>query len=493
MNTLLHAFERKDEKSKLAGNWLWRQMLMLLILILAFSPGDSFAQTLPVIDGNPVDWNAANFNLFAIKKYQGDAFGNGVVDNQFTEGSKDFFPANQLVWSISQTKAKNDIANGAAIIKDGILYFAGDRTSNNGDAQIGFWLYLNGTGPVTVSGNNIFSPPHVDGDVLVLADFTGGGRNATVTIYQWDDDGVAPAGQTIVPNTDNHLRTTSLTGAVAENNTGQFPIPTGWTFLKSTYDVNMFFEGQVDLTALGVLNLCNTSFLLETRSSQSITASLDDFVGGGFSVTPPPLVLTGSAICSTNPNTGTITSTTSQLNASYQLYNGSNQPVGAAQPGTGAALTWSNLPAGNGYYVVGAGALPNCTSTSNLVNITSIPPPTVTADDASVCAGSSIQLTGSPAGGTWSGANVSASGLFNAAGLTAGTYNVTYTYTDSQTGCSNSDQATITVYKVTLTANGTNPKCFGENGSISFSSTGGKGSVTFTVNGAAATSPYSAA
>jgi hypothetical protein len=149
--------------------------LATFLLFLFILGGDSLmAQTIN-IDGNPSDWNASNFNLFPVRTYQTDAYGNGVVDNQFTEGSKDFFPANQLVWSISQTKAKNDIANGAAIIKDGILYFAGDRTSNNGDAQIGFWLYLNGTGPVTGSTGNSFAPPHADGDVLILANFTGGG------------------------------------------------------------------------------------------------------------------------------------------------------------------------------------------------------------------------------------------------------------------------------------------------------------------------------
>ena len=104
---------------------------IILLLLFLMAAGDGLMAQIINIDGNPYDWNASNFNLFPIRTYQGDAYGNGVVDNQFTEGSKDFFPANQLVWSISQTKAKNDIANGAAIIKDGILYFAGDRTSNN--------------------------------------------------------------------------------------------------------------------------------------------------------------------------------------------------------------------------------------------------------------------------------------------------------------------------------------------------------------------------
>ena len=46
---------------------------------------------------------------------------------------------------------------------------------------------------------------------------------------------------------------------------------------------------------------------------------------------------------------------------------------------------------------------------------------------------------------------------------------------------------------VSLTANGTNPNCFGSNGSITFSATGGTGAITYKVNTASATSPYSAA
>jgi hypothetical protein len=487
MNKLLHAFLRKGKKSKRSTNWPGVLMLVLVMLASAFSPIGLTAQVIPTIDGNPIEWNRAlptdNFNLFAVKKYAPDAFGNGVVDNQFTEGSKDFFFANELVWSISQTKAKNDIANGAAIIHNNILYFAGDRTSNNGDAQIGFWLYLNGTAPTTISGNNIFSPPHVDGDVLVLADFTGGGRNANVLIYQWySGANPLPPGTSIVPNTNGNLRTSTLVGTVAENNDGQYAIPTGWSFPSATYDYNMFYEGTVNLTGLGFTgaNLCNATFLLETRSSQSITASLDDFVGGNFNITPPALVLTGDAICSTSPNTGEITSTSSQLGASYQLYNGANVAIQAPKIGTGAALTWTGLAAGNGYYVIGAGTLPVCTSTSNIVDITSIAPPTVTANDASVCIGATVQLVGTPAGGTWSGANVSASGLFNAAGLSAGPYVVTYSYTNSETGCSSSDPATVTVNAVTTATDPSDAiRCVG-GASVTFTTTaGGTGPFTY--------------
>ncbi|GAA4766623.1 hypothetical protein GCM10023230_15380 [Flavobacterium hankyongi] len=70
--------------------------------------------------------------------------------------------------------------------------------------------------------------------------------------------------------------------------------------------------------------------------------------------------------------------------------------------------------------------------------------PNVVANDAQVCTGLTVQLSATPLGGTWSGANISASGLFNASGLSAGPYNVTYTYTNGNQ-CTNSDGAVVTV------------------------------------------------
>ncbi|TVZ15043.1 T9SS type A sorting domain-containing protein [Maribacter sp. MAR_2009_72] len=70
--------------------------------------------------------------------------------------------------------------------------------------------------------------------------------------------------------------------------------------------------------------------------------------------------------------------------------------------------------------------------------------PTVVAEDASVCLGESIQLSATPAGGTWTGIGVSPTGLFDSSALAAGGYEVTYSVTDSNT-CDGSDSATVTV------------------------------------------------
>src|SRR5690606_21443203 len=62
-----------------------------------------------------------------------------------------------------------------------------------------------------------------------------------------------------------------------------------------------------------------------------------------------------------------------------------------------------------------------------------------------------IQLTGSPAGATWSGTNVTSGGTFTPLPGDRGVCPTTYAYTD-QYGCSNSYVVDITVEALTLIA-----------------------------------------
>ncbi|MEI8054171.1 MAG: T9SS type A sorting domain-containing protein, partial [Bacteroidota bacterium] len=73
----------------------------------------------------------------------------------------------------------------------------------------------------------------------------------------------------------------------------------------------------------------------------------------------------------------------------------------------------------------------------------------------------------------------------------AGTYVVKAT--DSK-GCYVTKNVTITIpTAITLTVTGTSPTCGGTNGTITFSATGGTGTLSYKVNNATATSPYAAA
>jgi hypothetical protein len=138
--------------------------------------------------------------------------------------------------------------------------------------------------------------------------------------------------------------------------------------------------------------------------------------------------------------TGTVSLTASGCAGTLKWYAASS---GGDPIGTGSPFVTPSISQTTSYWVSCTSAQ-GCEGPRTEVVATVNPIPTVTADDAKVCIDATVQLTGLPAGGSWSGAHVDANGLFNAAGLAAGSYVVTYTYTDANR-CSNSDEATVVV------------------------------------------------
>ncbi|RXM45725.1 hypothetical protein BOW57_03800, partial [Flavobacterium sp. YO64] len=123
-------------------------------------------------------------------------------------------------------------------------------------------------------------------------------------------------------------------------------------------------------TAAGTYTVVATN----TNSGISCTATMTGNAVITISTFPAALALTGSTICVSPGGNGTITSSTSVSGVNYQLYNSSNTAVQGSIPGTGSGLTWSNLIAGNGYYVTATNAS-NCSTNSNTVNVATTPNP----------------------------------------------------------------------------------------------------------------------
>ncbi|MCK5402053.1 MAG: hypothetical protein KAJ28_10505, partial [Flavobacteriaceae bacterium] len=315
-----------------------------VVMLFLLSANNLQAQVVD-IDGNPFEWGTLQITTLPTHDYVHDPSGGGVVDNQFTEGSKDFMDAGlgtvdhpqHLVWAWGQTKAKNDIENAAAVViqnpvlndtlrSGSYLFFAGDRRSTNGDAQIGFWFYLNGTGAVMDEANGgYFTPEHAAGDLLILSDFTAGGDFATVTVYEWVGFGNGDSG----PDLQLDLRE-DIGAEVAINNKQVWPVPTGWTYGDPTYALNAFYEGFVDLSGvLGDTDFCSASWLLETRSSQELTASLDDFAGGTFDLTPTAQIFGADITCGDESTTLTAITTPAfgGFGVTYTWYKALNPPT----------------------------------------------------------------------------------------------------------------------------------------------------------------------
>ena len=216
--------------------------------------------------------------------------------------------------SVANPTDKTDIVNaygmavqGDAQTGDGdtaddqLFYFGVERFDNSGDAFIGMWLFQD---DVSCTADGKFVGSKQTGDILVLANFTGGGSNATIQLFRF----TAGAGSN--PGTFSDLVT--VTGKCENTNTGDLAFPqndicatlndtndvdTPWAMEDKTkpgpptpdvanrLEPDQFVEGGVNITdifagaGLGAPP-CFGSFLAETRSSSSLDATLKDYALG---------------------------------------------------------------------------------------------------------------------------------------------------------------------------------------------------------------------
>jgi hypothetical protein len=191
--------------------------------------------------------------------------------------------------------AKDDLLDAfAAQYDNGHLYFGADRYATNGDAQIGFWFFHN---EISLNEDGTFSGFHTahddgalpdesddtNGDILVLSNFSNGGTVPNIRVFEWY--GVNDVRQLDGVPVDSLCGTTSDDVACAITSGDGVTSP--WPFDPKSgpndiFSSGAFYEGGVDLEALGFGGDCFSSFLAETRSSTSITATLKDFVLGGL-------------------------------------------------------------------------------------------------------------------------------------------------------------------------------------------------------------------
>ncbi len=134
------------------------------------------------------------------------------------------------------------------------------------------------------------------------------------------------------------------------------------------------------------------------------------------------------------------------------IQNLTGTPAGGTWTGTGITnptgeFTPSVAGSGNKTLTYSFTDINGCTNTDNLV-ITVNPLPLVNAgNDTTLCNQPfPIQFTATPAGGSWTGTGITASGLFTPSSV--GTFNLTYTFT-SGSGCTNSDTRVVTVVNPT--------------------------------------------
>ncbi|HEY6191338.1 MAG TPA: FlgD immunoglobulin-like domain containing protein, partial [Bacteroidota bacterium] len=207
------------------------------------------------------------------------------ADDHFVIGTKDIVDVTQWHYSIQSTPDKDDILNAGAAEYGTQLYFFGDRYAVNGNAQIGFWFFQD---TVHILPNGTFAGHHEVGDLLVLSNFVGGGGTPVIFAYEWVGSGGSDG-------TVNALTLSASNSFAITNSTVSSP---PWPYKPKMgpagqYPKGAFFEGGIDVACLPGINPCFASFLIETRSSQSVTAELKDFVIGNFVVGSAAQALAG--------------------------------------------------------------------------------------------------------------------------------------------------------------------------------------------------------
>jgi len=462
----------------------------------------------------------------------------GVADQIFTTGgSKDANSLSGWRHTIGSVPDKDEILHGGAaaytdaVTGHRILAFFADRFDNSGDSNIGLWFFKDPN--VSLNSNGTFNGTHLTGDLFVIGAFTQGGSTSTLLIYKWVDSAADCSGQLF----NNHL--CFLGTGPAFVNSG--PIAVNWPYRQKGSNVvcnqgpctipqpGLFFEGALDLDALGIsgTNSCFSSFLLETRSSQTITATLKDFAFGNFNTCPHisvDKVPSQAEACEGTPISFTYTvsspaSASVTVNVTVVDDNGtpgdpsddfclnpgagggacSTFPVGnggcSFQLAPGQSLTCSTAPQilspGTHTNTVTAtatfGSFTDTDTATATVVINPNPTCTVSPATATVCFGQTATFTANPTGGTapytflW---NTGATTQAITVGTT-GTYSVVVT--DSK-GCTTSCQASLLVDAQILVSVNSAERCSdGPAQTLTASPSGGSGGFTFLWNTGATT------
>lgn len=271
--------------------------------------GDIFENT---ADGE--DWETINCNGGTA---QAKAFvTDGLALSIFTQGgSKDPEDISAWRWKDGAVPDKDELLNAYAAKYtgttegDAIIAFGTDRYDSSGDAFIGAWffqqsIYAGAEGRFRQGDASNPDPDdpvatHTVGDVLVLLNFTGGGTSfGSSNVYEWVGVAPCPVGAPRVRNTLCDVTGTATNPPIGVSNATAQDIPdscpwnAAFTPKSGTAGVipaAQFFEGGINLDAFPALaGSCFNSFLVETRSSSSVTAQLKDFVIGAFNTCPNP-------------------------------------------------------------------------------------------------------------------------------------------------------------------------------------------------------------
>lgn len=257
-----------------------------------------------------------------------DPDGNGILEDPapksiFTGGRKDIQDIPDWSHKDGAVPDKDDLTNAYAAAygvdndeggKDLVIYFGADRYANKGDAFMGFWFFQQ---EVIAKEDGSFSGNHEPGDVLILVDYPQGANELPyAALILWAPECSKADSNDPVPG-DCAAKNLRLYAETSDENsadcnavndgdlgcatTNLESIPSLWPYMPkegvpNQFPYESFYEGGVNLSQLlksfGITPGCFSSFMAESRSSASFTASLKDFVLGQFKLCGLELVKT---------------------------------------------------------------------------------------------------------------------------------------------------------------------------------------------------------
>lgn len=267
--------------------------------------GDTLDGVSNTIDINPVlpDGNRANFVI------SGAAADFMTPDiSGYATGSKDDLPIKGDPAKVGdgwQCKEPNnlgpkfDLLNAYAVAyrhpSTGhlMVYFASEISSPNGDRNAGFWFLKDSTANCSGVGNTDWTGEHKNGDVLVVAAFSGGGDTVTVSAFKWVDPnptngtdldgGLVPQGSS-TGIIGNECGATPHRPACAVTNEANSVTPP-WAAPDEEPGAGLgpqqFIEGGIDLTA-ATGEQCFATAVANSRSSTTPGSTVHDFVRFSF-------------------------------------------------------------------------------------------------------------------------------------------------------------------------------------------------------------------
>jgi hypothetical protein len=269
-------------------------------------------------DPSRPDFDASSFDSDFVTNPDG-SFNTGD-SSTFATGSKDTLPITGG-WECNQdnnVNSKDDVMNAYAVsyvdpvTGDEILYFGLERNANTGTGNVGFWFLQDEVACESEGDTTAFTGDHADGDLLIVSEFSSGGRVSTIFAYEWEGGADGSLNETAVASgaecPPDPLDPDTLC-AIANTASITTPWPTANKQDGVGDDLRRseFFEGGINLTAEGLGGKCFNTFIADTRTSTSLESTIFDFSLGELGACTSETETTPSITTPTTiPATGTI-------------------------------------------------------------------------------------------------------------------------------------------------------------------------------------------